>query len=328
MRRETSWFLFILAIGFAIGCSSGSSSVGTDLKKPDSLADTGPGVDLASIDVTDDPGLPPDPGPLDVPGDPGSKDSVDKDPGGKHHPAEWMNLASQDFHGRAANQGLGGCTSCHGGDLTGGAAGVSCETCHGGWKANCTFCHGGTDNDLGSPPESVSGGIATSEAAVGAHTSHLEAPSGISTVLDCSECHIVPVDALTPGHLDPSPAEVVGHGWDHGGATCTSSYCHGDFSGGNANHPKWTTVDGTQAACGSCHALPPKTGKHPSNYGKHSFFMKDCSKCHEGVANNGATSILDPTKHVNGAHDVKIQNGSWNSSTKSCNPACHGSEKW
>jgi len=58
--------------------------------------------------------------------------------------------------------------------------------------------------------------------------------------------------------------------------SCSAVYCHGATqSGGSVTEPAWTKVDGTQAACGTCHGLPP-TEEHPS--------MADCSICHGCVA--------------------------------------------
>ena len=71
--------------------------------------------------------------------------------------------------------------------------------------------------------------------------------------------------------------------WDRITATCSASYCHGQFPGGNAlNAVSWTTVDGTQAACGTCHGLPAPY-PHPQNTG--------CATCHgAGYSASGNTA--------------------------------------
>lgn len=256
--------------------------------------------------------------------DPGEQ----KDGQGTYHPEGWASPSSQNFHGDAAKQGIAECISCHGQDLTGGSVGVSCETCHSGFKTNCTFCHGGVDTDKGSPPVDIHGNTATSEVTVGAHTAHVTGKSGLTVPLDCTACHKKPSNALDPGHIDGSPAEVVSeHGWDRKAATCTSSYCHGNFTGGNSqNHPVWTKEG--QAECGSCHELPPKTGRHPSVFSKHAFMGKNCSNCHNGLANDGATQVLNPAKHINGQKDVSLKSGTYDPATKTCDPACHGPKQW
>lgn len=192
--------------------------------------------------------------------------------------------AAPDQHGVEFNtDGASGCTSCHGGDLTGGTVGVSCEQCHPSFRTNCTFCHGGVDNDTGAPPEGVFGEAATDEIAVGAHTAHLAAEPSWHKEFGCTACHEVPADALDAGHIDGT----VGHSWGElatagsavpvwDGTSCSGVYCHGvKSSGGTQTAPEWTTVDGSQSTCGACHGLPP-TENHPP--------MDDCSKCHGCVA--------------------------------------------
>ena len=119
----------------------------------------------------------------------------------------------------------------------------------------------------------------------------------------CTECHVVPGSVADPGHLDTAlPAELTfgpratagGAAPDFNGTTCTSVYCHGaTLSGGSLTEPAWTTVDGTQAECGSCHGLPPTEG-HPT--------ASHCSYCHPSVIDDALT-IINPALHVNGRTD-------------------------
>lgn len=306
---------------------AGPMDSGVD-QDPGPAQDLGPQPDPGPAEDTGgghDPGQTQDPGPIEDPGqDPGSP----TDPGGSYHPQGWATPGSGNFHGDEAKQGLAPCTACHGQDLTGGSVGVSCETCHGGFKTNCTFCHGGRDTDKGSPPVDIHDRVATTEVTVGAHTAHVTAKSGLASPFDCVKCHQKPSSALDQGHIDGSPAEVLAAlGWNRDTATCATGYCHGNFTGGNsANRPVWTQAG--QAPCGSCHNLPPSTGRHPSVFGKHSFMGKDCTNCHNGLANNGATQILNPALHVNGQKDVVLKSGTWNPTTKTCDPACHGPKTW
>ena len=284
--------------------------------------DLGGGVDAQAEDVQPvDQGVQEDV--IDVP------PSDSKDTGQRYHPEGWATPGSANFHGKTAKQGISQCTTCHGADLTGGAVQVSCDSCHQGVKTNCVFCHGGKDNQTGAPPVDISDGADTTLVTVGAHTAHVSAKSGISVPFDCVVCHKKPSSALDPDHIDGSPAEVLAsNGWDRQAAVCATAYCHGNFIGGNtSNKPKWTAS--SQAQCGSCHALPPSTGRHPSVFAKHSFMGQDCTNCHNGIANNGATQILDPTKHINQTKDVVLKaGGTWNPQTKTCDPACHGAEQW
>lgn len=252
-------------------------------------------------------------------------------------PSVWSTRGSGNFHGDAANRGLGACTGCHGTNLDGGGAGVSCEQCHAGWKGSCTFCHGGKDNLSGAPPVDLSDRSATTETTVGAHSSHLGASHAISSPIACGSCHTVPADALSSGHIDSSPAEVVfgslartggaAPSWNRSTASCGSVYCHGKFSGGNStNAPLWTQVNGSQAGCGACHPAAPSTARHNLHRGK----GIGCDACHYTVANASGSQIVTPGLHVNGVKDVRLKNGgSWSASSRSCTPSgCHGSETW
>jgi predicted CxxxxCH...CXXCH cytochrome family protein len=192
------------------------------------------------------------------------------------HAAAWMDRTSPGFHAIAADSGLGACQACHGDKLdgAGGTAAVSCATCHGAsWPTNCTMCHGGADNPTGAPPGAIwgkagdpgRGGGTIDAVRIGAHTSHLSARHALAAPVACSSCHVVPADAFAPGHLDGSTATVTFSGiaalgtpsWARATATC-ASYCHGaTLGGGTVASPVWTTTDGSQIACGSCHGLPP-----------------------------------------------------------------------
>ncbi len=168
-------------------------------------------------------------------------------------------------------------------------------------SASCTSCHG--DPATGpAPPEDTHGGSDTALTGVGAHASHL-APSDWHAPLACSECHLVPGGVGQAGHIDgDGVAEVTFGGratsdgaaanWD--GAEC-SAYCHGaTLSGGSNTTPVWTAVGSGQAACGSCHGLPPGGG-HPSG--------TECWLCHGAVVEQGL-AFVDPSLHINGVVDA------------------------
>ena len=350
IRRSLCLVVVSLALApqFA-GCDSSSSSanstdVGSD---PGQLLDNGnqtddvAGTDTTTGDAGQDVVAPDVIVAVDTPAgetgpDATSDDTVvASDPGtdegnGTYHPQGWTDPTSGTFHGDTAKQGIGACTGCHGANLDGGSVGISCENCHSGFRTNCTFCHGGTDNALGSPPIDIHGATATSEITVGAHSSHVQAKSNIASAIDCTACHVKPTNALDAGHIDGSPAEVnADRGWNRAAVQCATAYCHGNFVGGTStNHPAWNQVGTGQAACGTCHATPPRTGRHGSVFGKHSPQTNQCSNCHNGIAGDGGTTILDPTRHINGTKDVVIKNGTWNAATKSCDPSCHGAKTW
>ncbi len=188
------------------------------------------------------------------------------------HPAGIADPSSPDFHGQLVQSlgwNLGLCAQCHGADFSGGASGKSCLTCHAQGPTACTVCHA-------QPP------------ATGAHVAH-------AAKYDCTVCHVKPAAWNDPGHLFASDGSVitsaritfgglaVSHGatpsWD--GASCSGTYCHGSAK------PVWTGGAG-QAACGSCHAIPP--ANHASSR---------CGDCHVRVANDQA-QIVDDALHVDG----------------------------
>ena len=235
------------------------------------------------------------------------------------HDPDWAGTAdpsNHGFHASSANAGIAACQGCHGQDLAGGAVGVSCASCHdqnlpagiASWKVNCTMCHGGSDNQTGAPPTATWGNEGDA-IRMGAHTSHVAA-SAISPGFDCAVCHVKPADALAGGHLDSGPAEVRFAGratsgipppapaWDRTTATCTATYCHGaTLAGGTKPTPVWTRVGVGEAACGTCHGLPP-----PPPHATAAGGLTACAPCHADTM-DASGSLIAPSaggKHLDG----------------------------
>ncbi|HEY3358194.1 MAG TPA: CxxxxCH/CxxCH domain-containing protein, partial [Polyangia bacterium] len=175
-----------------------------------------------------------------------------------------------------------------------------------GGTGTCTSCHGSAANPA--PPVDTQGRADTTLVSVGAHQTHLtEGP--LTRALPCESCHVVPTDV---GHSNGvvdlawsalASADGATPAWDRASGTCTT-YCHGQTLAGGANTtPEWTKVDGTQAACGACHGLPP-AAPHPQS--------SACATCHPTV--DASMAIIDKDLHVNGQVDVSV----------ACN-SCHGS---
>lgn len=237
------------------------------------------------------------------------------------------------------------CGSCHGlgpevlRDGTAHPSGQNCSICHetvasdgtiarpdlhidgqvqarGG--TTCNSCHGSEAN--AAPPVDLAGNTDTAVRTVGAHQAHLKA-SDLSMPLNCADCHPVPSELEAPGHLDGTTQVAFGAAakadgatpaWDAIAETCAGSYCHGaTLDGGTLTAPKWTKVDGTQDACGTCHGRPPATlragGPHPSG--------ANCSACHDTVALDG--TIAKPAQHVDGVVQT--------TASGACN-GCHGND--
>jgi hypothetical protein len=72
-------------------------------------------------------------------------------------------------------------------------------------------------------------------------------------------------------------------------------------------------------SCGTCHAIPPATGRHAF----HTSFLS-CGTCH---GSGYSSTTTNPATHLNGVKDVASSTG-WNSTTRSCSNSCHGSRSW
>ena len=217
------------------------------------------------------------------------------DYGGRVHPGGILDPTSSDFHGAMlAREGwpFDRCGSCHG-DGFEGEAGQACTTCHAEGPTACVTCH--------------SGPIAS----VGSHAAH-----GARSIDDqdvCGVCHALPDrwDAVghvlaAPGTPDGAPAEVRFSGlalaggampsWSGDTGTCNGVYCHGGAS------PAWFRPGEDQAACGTCHGVPP--ADHADDR---------CHVCHGEVVDD-ALAFVAPELHVDGI--VQVGDG--------CT-GCHGS---
>jgi predicted CxxxxCH...CXXCH cytochrome family protein len=240
-----------------------------------------------------------------------------------------------------ANYPLSQCKTCHGSTYTGdGNADLSCmkSGCH--VDANnaakspesCSTCHGNfkaaaSDIVGAAPPKTVLGVNDPAARGVGAHQKHL-ATGTLGKELKCQECHTVPSQLTSTGHLGTLPAEVVFNdalarlasgnrslvpnpSYDPATLKCSNSFCHGNWKvrkatsssqfiytdsvmvGVNAS-PVWTGGS-VAAACGTCHGLPPK--------GHLTLAISSCGTCHVGVVDNNA-QIVDKSKHINGKINV------------------------
>ena len=243
------------------------------------------------------------------------------------------NPTSENFHGnfiRNTNWNLTECKQCHGENYGGQLASPTCLTCHSednGPEA-CNTCHGDfSDPSNIAPPQGTNNETSTTSAAVGAHQVHLYGIT-ISENVPCSECHAVPSQFASEGHIDETGnAEVIFGNYenynDSLGAptynfeemTCENSYCHGNFKFiippgvevvGNNFSPNWTTIDGSQAKCGTCHGeigangelVTPMPKGHFGNY-----TITECAVCHGKVVDSEG-NIVDKTLHINGKSDV------------------------
>jgi hypothetical protein len=197
-----------------------------------------------------------------------------------------------------------------------------------GATGGCTTCHG--SGTSAAPPKDLAGNTATTIATVGAHAAHL-ATSNWHHAVVCTSCHVVPQTVDAPGHRDgDNIAEVVFDTLNPAGvytkttATCSTMYCHGNGRGNTGT--KVFTAAGP-LPCTGCHTTNGSgmSGQHSRHINGEN--MK-CSGCHATVV-NAAMTIIAADLHVNGVHEVKMTNGTWNPGTRQCsNTGCHGTKSW
>ncbi len=189
--------------------------------------------------------------------------------------------------------------------------GQGCTSCHG--DANRTAVAGADTNVEAAPPVTATGRSA------GAHLAHVDKTGEMMTPAQCGECHSGAVPSSTANH--PGGTIVVafsgrtntgnaGSSYNSGTLTCSSTYCHGNFTGGASANPTWT---GGAMSCTSCHGSPPGTGHHGTHSGR------SCGDCHPGYTK----TVANASTHVNGTKQVGNQITSWNAG--SCTSTCHGS---
>jgi len=192
----------------------------------------------------------------------------------------------------------------------------------------CTTCHGSETSSA--PPKDLSGDTLTTAQGVGAHAAHLRT-STWRNAIRCASCHVVPLTADAPGHRDDvdNTAEVKfatlnpQATYSTATAGCSKLYCHGTGRDNNGS-ATWTVAG--PLTCSSCHGVTGTgmSGAHQA----HITANVQCSLCHQLVIDQNR-NIINPALHVNGAHDVKLQSGTYDPSDGKCQQtACHGARVW
>ncbi|BCG47601.1 Cytochrome c family protein [Citrifermentans bremense] len=72
-------------------------------------------------------------------------------------------------------------------------------------------------------------------------------------------------------------------------------------------------------ACGSCHAIPPATGKHTYHRTR-----ATCASCH---GTGYSTTTVNAATHANGVKNLATNIG-WNATNRTCANSCHGTKSW
>jgi predicted CxxxxCH...CXXCH cytochrome family protein len=208
---------------------------------------------------------------------------------------------------------LAECSRCHGRVIDSSQRIISPELHVDGqveFEFSCTSCHGSSESIA--PPVDTSGHGDVASPGVGAHQAHL-AGTGRSRTLACRECHVVPAEVDSAGHIDATPgAEVIFSSavaaaqgampsWSPGALTCSDTWCHGPRAPVSVS-PVWNLASGP-LGCTDCHGLPPAP-PHPQ--------QSDCSACHGTVVDSNLDFVA-PERHVDGIVDA----------TAGCT-SCHG----
>lgn len=261
----------------------------------------------------------------------------------KVHVKGVLDSSSPEFHGKivgASGWNVRACQQCHGESYKGSFSGPTCLTCHNQTKGpeNCSTCHGSSTSSA--PPRDLSGNTVNTARGVGAHQVHL-AGTLRGKSMSCAECHIVPGDVYTEGHLDgDSRAEVImanylaniktndpstsqydailplfvpNPAYNLADQTCANTYCHGNFKNGNTNNkPVWN--DPATGTCGTCHGDPTRPTlmekalpKTIVEGGTHPEALT-CSQCHGGVV-NANLNFINPSKHMDGLLNLRNTSG-------------------
>lgn len=209
-----------------------------------------------------------------------------------------------------------GCGGCHGAPPADHFAGA-CDDCHrttnargdaivdvslhmngridlGDGSDDCSSCHGEAGDPMPRTP---------------AHVLHRE--PAFTMPIPCGECHVVPREVTSDGHLDRGArtppdvrfgalASARGQQPEHRDGTCTEIACHGaGLPDGFERALRWT--DPPTGACGGCHALPPAP-PHPQSAACAS------TQCHGAeVTASDPPAITAPGRelHINGSPDVR-----------------------
>jgi mono/diheme cytochrome c family protein len=205
------------------------------------------------------------------------------------------------------------------------------------YTANCAGCHGAlaSSQKLGATAAQIQAGIAN--------------VSGMSSFSSLTASQLQAIaSALTPAATPPPP---VTDGATLYSTNCAS--CHGALAvsakGGSSAATIQTAINNNAggvmgsltsltssqvsaiaavlagvtaqpAACGSCHAIPPATGKHA----KHTSQQIGCATCH---GSGYSPTTVNAATHNNGVKNLTTTIG-WNMTNRSCSNSCHGSRSW
>ena len=133
---------------------------------------------------------------------------------------------------------------------------------------------------------------------------------------NCASCHGVLASTTKPGRTAAQIQTAITN--NTGGMGYLSTLTPTQVSAIAAVLPPATSTP--SPACGSCHAIPPATGKHTFHNGQ----RVSCATCH---GTGYSTTTVNAATHNNGVKNIATTIG-WNPASRSCSNSCHSSKSW
>lgn len=230
---------------------------------------------------------------------------------------EWLDRTQSTFHGNKAESDLDSCKACHGSDLQGGSAKVSCDKCHFGPSGSkvpvgSDWQHGTTPHqDLGKQIDIC-------------NACHTVSRLYRNTPESCHDCHGHDSGAawlLPANHAQQSIADRN---------ACLN--CHEMSSGTPATAPACTTCHvvseppSVLGECTSCHANPPSSGAHAL----HVNLGASCEACHNGFGSGtlghwypDPQPPADMAFSFSNSQDFMVANTNEQGGVVTCTGICH-----
>ncbi len=245
-------------------------------------------------------------------------------------------------HSPSGHYSEGACSNiyCHG-NFTGGNNGtiqpvwgetVSCSTnsCHGGNASGNPACSSVPDSKHGTHISAImnmnnpsTGLVYTEEESCSVcHSGHGYGTSSHINMKVDAAFDYTPPEGLAGTILSGGDYDTISGKFQN--IACSSTYCHGNFAGGNAVTVNWGESVSDPGWCGSCHTTSPVSVKHSEHL---ALYPGECGYCHQGYTSSSA-----PAGHVSLVKDVKFNyphslsiSSSYDNATKTCSGVyCHG----
>ena len=234
------------------------------------------------------------------------------------HPVPWK-FAYATSHQSAGNMAVA-CALCHGATLNGGVA-SACSVCHTAGSPltakNCTSCHSIPPSGAAAPNRS------------GSHAKH----NALATVTgQCATCHnnggtgtANHAYGRTSAYLSfTTKFNAKSGAASSANGTCSNVSCHG-----GKTTPAWSTgTINVNTQCTACHASGT-TQYNSYNSGDHSKHSGvSCTNCHDtALLAVNHFKRLDTAAMEGPASATILSNVNYNSSSRSCSPTCHTSNR-